>query len=132
VAIAAQRVDTAFTHLLEAGRPLRMPVAHGEGCYYADEATLDELERDGRVVFRYVDERGATAGPGHPDNPNGSLRAIAGVINAAGNVAGLMPHPERAAEAILGSDDGMGIIRSLVESAERASSTRDPIGMSAR
>ena len=97
-----------------------MPVAHGEGRYYADEATLDALERDGQVLFRYVDAAGAPAGPDDPANPNGSLRAIAGVLNAAGNVAGLMPHPERASEAILGSDDGMGIIRSLVESAARA------------
>ncbi len=120
VAIAAERVDTAFTHALEPRRVLRMPVAHGEGCYYADDATLDELEGRRQVLFRYVDADGADAQPGTPANPNGSLRAIAGVINATGNVAGLMPHPERAAEAILGSDDGMGIIRSLVESAARA------------
>ncbi len=120
VAIAAERLDTPFTHALDARRPLRMPVAHGEGRYYADEPTLEALERDGQVLFRYVDAAGAPAGPDDPANPNGSLRAIAGVLNAAGNVAGLMPHPERAAEAILGSDDGMGIIRSLVDSASRA------------
>jgi phosphoribosylformylglycinamidine synthase len=126
VSIAPERLDTAFTHSLDSPRPLRMPVAHGEGCYYADDATLDALERDGQVLFRYVDAAGTPAGPGGPagpgdaGNPNGSLRAIAGVLNREGNVAGLMPHPERAAEAILGSDDGMGIIRSLVESAGRA------------
>jgi phosphoribosylformylglycinamidine synthase subunit PurQ / glutaminase len=120
VRIAAERVETLFTHGLEVGRPLRMPVAHGEGCYYADETTLDALERDGQVLFRYVDAAGAPAGPRDPANPNGSLRAIAGVLNAAGNVAGLMPHPERASEAILGSDDGIGIIRALAESAARA------------
>ncbi len=120
VRIAAERVDTRFTHALEAGRPLRMPVAHGEGCYFGEDADLDALEAADGVIFRYVDAEGAVAGPGDPANPNGSLRAIAGVINAAGNVAGLMPHPERAAEAILGSDDGAGIIRSLVESAARA------------
>ena len=120
VAIAAERLDTRFTHALDARRPLRMPVAHGEGRYYADDVTLDALERDGQVLFRYVDGDGAPAGPDHPANPNGSLRAIAGVINAAGNVAGLMPHPERAAEAVLGSDDGLGIVRSIVESAARA------------
>ena len=119
VSIAPERLDTAFTHALDSLRPLRMPVAHGEGCYYADDATLDALERDGQVLFRYVDA-GSPAGPGDAGNPNGSVRAIAGVLNREGNVAGLMPHPERAAEAILGSDDGMGIIRSLVESAERA------------
>ncbi|HEY6013645.1 MAG TPA: phosphoribosylformylglycinamidine synthase subunit PurQ, partial [Candidatus Limnocylindrales bacterium] len=89
----------------------------------ADEVTLDALERDGQVLFRYVDATGADAQPGNPANPNGSLRAIAGVMNAAGNVAGLMPHPERAAEAILGSADGMGIVRSLVDSAARAAGT---------
>lgn len=120
VAIAALRDDTPFTRGVPLGTPLRMPVAHGEGCYFADEATLDQLERDGQVLFRYVDGDGAVAGPSDPANPNGSLRAIAGVLNAAGNVAGLMPHPERAAEAILGSDDGMGIIRSLVDSAAEA------------
>ena len=120
IAIAAERLDTRFTHALTGTGPLRMPVAHGEGRFYADEATLDALERDGQVIFRYVDGAGERAGPDDPANPNGSLRAIAGVMNAAGNVAGLMPHPERASEAILGSDDGFGIIRSLVDSASRA------------
>ena len=124
VTIAAERLDTPFTHAMDTRRPLRMPVAHGEGRFYADDATLEELERDGQVLFRYVDTAGAPAGPDDPANPNGSLRAIAGVMNAAGNVAGLMPHPERAAESILGSDDGMGIIRSFVESAARAASAR--------
>ncbi len=132
VAIAPERLDTAFTHALANGGALRMPVAHGEGCYYADDATLDALERDGRVLFRYVTAVGDPALPGDPANPNGSLRAIAGVMNAAGNVAGLMPHPERAAEAILGSDDGMGIIRSLVESAARATTAGTPVGAAAR
>jgi len=120
VAIAPERLDTPFTTALASRGALRMPVAHGEGCYFADEATLDALERDGQVLFRYVDADGNAAAPGDPANPNGSLRAIAGVLNKAGNVAGLMPHPERAAEAILGSDDGMGIVRSLVDSAARA------------
>jgi phosphoribosylformylglycinamidine synthase len=122
VVIAAERLDTPFTHALDARRPLAMPVAHGEGRFYADDATLDALERDGQVLFRYVDAAGAAAGPDDPANPNGSLRAIAGVMNRAGNVAGLMPHPERASESILGSEDGLGIIRSLVESAARAAS----------
>jgi phosphoribosylformylglycinamidine synthase subunit PurQ / glutaminase len=121
VAIAPERLDTPFTHALATHGPLRMPIAHGEGCYFADPATLDALERDGRVLFRYVDPDGATAAEDdRAANPNGSLRAIAGVLNDAGNVAGLMPHPERAAEAILGSDDGAAIIRSLVESAAKA------------
>jgi phosphoribosylformylglycinamidine synthase subunit PurQ / glutaminase len=94
-----------------------MPVAHGEGCYFADPAELDRLERDGQVLFRYADG----------SNPNGSLRDIAGVVNAAGNVAGLMPHPETAVEAVLGSDDGLGIIRSFVESAAERAAGAEPV-----
>lgn len=124
VHIAAERLDTPFTHALAAaGQPLRMPIAHGEGCYFGDEAALDALEADRGVLFRYVDVDGERAADDDREaNPNGSLRAIAGVVNARGNVAGLMPHPERAAEAILGSDAGAGIIRSLVDSAARAAS----------
>ena len=121
VTIAAERLDTPFTNRAGPRRPLHLPIAHGEGCYFADPATLDALERDGQVLFRYVHPDGSAAGEtGDTDNPNGSLRAIAGVMNGRGNVAGLMPHPERASEAILGSDDGFGIVRSLVESARRA------------
>ena len=119
VTIAPERLDTPFTHAIGERRPLRMPIAHGEGCYYADDATIDTLERDGQVLFRYVRPDGSAANGDGRANPNGSLRAIAGVMNARGNVAGLMPHPERASEAILGSDDGIGILRSLVESAAR-------------
>ena len=112
---------------MTAVRPLRMPVAHGEGCYVADDATLDAMEQDGRVLFRYVRADGSPAvDPADRANPNGSLRAIAGVCNAAGNVAGLMPHPERAAEAILGSDDGMAILDSLVRSAAARAAGRGP------
>jgi phosphoribosylformylglycinamidine synthase len=124
VRIAPERLDTPFTHALaRVGQPLRLPIAHGEGCYFGDDATLDALEAGDQVLFRYVDDAGARAADeDRRANPNGSLRAIAGVLNARGNVGGLMPHPERAAEAILGSDDGAGIIRSLVESAARAAS----------
>jgi phosphoribosylformylglycinamidine synthase len=98
-----------------------MPIAHGEGCYFADEATLDELEGEGQVLFRYVDADGRRAGAdGDAANPNGSLRAIAGVLNERGNVAGLMPHPERASDRLLGSDDGLPILRSLVQAAARS------------
>jgi len=121
VHIAATRADTSFTSMVEAGRSLRLPIAHGEGCYFADPAMLDELERDGRVLFRYVTEAGVPAVEGDlAANPNGSMRAIAGVMNAAGNVAGLMPHPERASERVLGSDDGLAILRSFVDAAGRA------------
>jgi phosphoribosylformylglycinamidine synthase len=124
VQITPERLDTPFTRSVPDRHPLRMPIAHGEGCYYADEATLTRLETEGRVLFRYARPDGRPAWTGDDAaNPNGSLRGIAGVLNEAGNVAGLMPHPERAAEAILGSDDGMLLIRSLVESAaERAGS----------
>jgi phosphoribosylformylglycinamidine synthase len=134
VSIAAERLDTPFTHALAAaGQPLRMPIAHGEGCYFADDPTLEALEADRQVLFRYVDAVGAPAPEDdRVSNPNGSLRAIAGVVSAAGNVAGLMPHPERAAEAILGSDDGAGIIRSLVESASRSASSGPAVAVAAR
>ena len=133
VAIAAERTDTPFTALLGERRALRMPVAHGEGCFYADEATLDELEANGQVLFRYVHPDGARAG-GEEDraNPNGSLRAIAGVMNAAGNVAGLMPHPETAVEAVLGSDDGLGIIASFVAAAVERQRAAEPAVVGAR
>ena len=102
-----------FTSGLEAGRALRIPVSHGEGNYYADAATLDMLEADDRVAFRYVD----AAGEATPEaNPNGSLRNIAGILNEGGNVLGMMPHPERACEALLGNDDGNAIWRSAVNS----------------
>jgi phosphoribosylformylglycinamidine synthase len=90
-----------------------MPVAHGEGCYFADEETLARLEGEGRVVFRYVGGDGAEA---EDANPNGSLHSIAGICNAGRNVVGMMPHPERACEAILGCEDG----RALFESAREA------------
>jgi len=130
VRIAAKRTDTPFTTFVEPGRPLRMPIAHGEGCYFADDATLDALERDGQVLFRYVDADAWPAADGDmASNPNGSLRAIAGVLNARGNVAGLMPHPERASERVLGSDDGLAILRSFVESARRAEHGGRPVAI---
>ena len=107
VRLAVERRDTAFTHAVREGMTLRMPIAHGEGAYWLPEADLDALEANGQVVFRYVAPEG---------NPNGSERAIAGVMNEGGNVCGLMPHPERASEALLGSDDGLVLMRSLVES----------------
>lgn len=130
VHIAAERLDTPFTHALAAaGEPLRMPIAHGEGCYFADDEALDRLDEDRRVLFRYVHAGGRRATDDDAEaNPNGSLRAIAGVLNDGGNVAGLMPHPERASEGILGSDDGAAILRSLVASAARAAVARAPIG----
>lgn len=108
VRLAVERRDTPFTRAVPAGMLLRMPVAHGEGCYYLPGDALARLEAAGQVLFRYAGPEG---------NPNGSLHDIAGVMDATGRVCGLMPHPERAAEAILGSDDGLLLLRSLVESA---------------
>jgi phosphoribosylformylglycinamidine synthase I len=95
---------------LEEGDRLRLPISHGEGRYVADAATLDELETSGRVVLRYVDASGAATAEA---NPNGSERSIAGIVNAGGNVLGLMPHPERAAESDIGGTDGLRLFHSL-------------------
>ena len=108
--IRVERTDTMYTRDYEAGQVLTLPLAHGEGNYQADEATLDRLEADDRVVFRYVDEGGETGGSG---NPNGSARDIAGIINEEGNVLGLMPHPERVVESILGGADGLPLFQSI-------------------
>jgi phosphoribosylformylglycinamidine synthase I len=110
VILRVENSDTAFTSGLRHGQLLRMPVAHGEGNYYADPATLSKLESEGRVIFRYVDKQGVVTAEA---NPNGSINGIAGIINERGNVLGMMPHPERAVEDILGSIDGGHIIRSL-------------------
>src|SRR5207302_2063211 len=96
------------------GQILRMPTAHGEGRYVCDEATLNELEASGRILFRYVDAHGVVNAEG---NPNGSQANIAGIANAGFNVMGIMPHPERASEKILGSADGRGVFESLVQAA---------------
>jgi len=92
------------------GELIRLPISHGEGRYAADDATLDELEAAGRVVLRYTDEMGRSTDAA---NPNGSARGIAGIVNAGGNVLGLMPHPERAAEVEVGGTDGLRLFRSL-------------------
>jgi phosphoribosylformylglycinamidine synthase len=112
VRLRVENTDTLFTHRYEAGQVLRMPIAHGEGRYVADRATLERLEDEGRVVFRYVDAHGE---PTTEANPNGSLHAIAGIVSAEGNVLGMMPHPERAVEPLLGSVDGLGIFHSVLE-----------------
>jgi len=110
VHLLVERADTVFTSEYAAGDVLRIPIAHGEGCYFADPELLDELEANGQVVFRYCSDDGLVS----PEaNPNGSARNIAGIINAGGNVLGMMPHPERAIEPLLGSTDGLGFFRSL-------------------
>lgn len=117
--VRVESTATPFTAGLRAGDILQMPIAHGEGAYLAPPETLDALEAGGRVVFRYCDARGRALPAA---NPNGSAAAIAGVANAAGNVVGLMPHPERASEAVLGSADG----RRLFESAAAWLASRRP------
>ncbi|HTI08898.1 MAG TPA: phosphoribosylformylglycinamidine synthase subunit PurQ [Puia sp.] len=92
------------------GRALKIPIAHGEGRYYADEKTLDELEAGGQVIYRYADENGVINGAG---NPNGALRNIAGICNKTRNVFGMMPHPERACSEALGNTDGKAILQAL-------------------
>ncbi len=108
---------TIFTSAASSGDVLQVPISHGEGNYYADRETLDLLEREHRVVFRYVTPQGEET-PGA--NPNGSRRNIAGIINERGNVLGMMPHPERAAGRLMGGEDGLVIWRSLIESGVRA------------
>jgi len=103
-----------FTRAGSIGQILRVPIAHGEGCYFADEKTLLELEDNNRIAFRYCDADGAVTAAA---NPNGSLRNIAGILNEAGNVLGMMPHPERACEERLGSADGRLIFESLLGAA---------------
>jgi phosphoribosylformylglycinamidine synthase len=102
---------TPFTSAYRAGEIVRIPIAHGEGRYVCDDATLQELESNNRVLFRYVSPEGKVDPAA---NPNGSLAAIGGIANARFNVVGMMPHPERCAEKILGSADGLGVFKSLL------------------
>jgi phosphoribosylformylglycinamidine synthase len=97
--------SSPFTHRATKGQRLTIPVAHGEGCYIADEKTLDELRAEDRITLRYL------------DNPNGSLRHIAGILNQQRNVMGMMPHPERVADPLMGGTDGLTILQSLVHAA---------------
>jgi phosphoribosylformylglycinamidine synthase len=119
VTIRVETVNTPFTCQARVGQTLTVPVAHGEGCYFADAATLTALKRDDRIVFRYV------------DNPNGSLDDVAGVCSEGRNVIGMMPHPERASDALLGSADGRVVLESMIHSfaaqARNAASGRAPV-----
>jgi phosphoribosylformylglycinamidine synthase len=111
VLLRVESDSTIFTRDYEVGQVLRMPIAHAEGNYHADQETLDRLEEEGRVLFRYVDASGEATDDA---NPNGSARNIAGIVNEEGNVMGVMPHPERAVEEILGSVDGLGLFSGLL------------------
>jgi phosphoribosylformylglycinamidine synthase len=110
VFLRTERTDTAFTNAVQKS-VLRIPIAHGEGAYFADNETITELESEGRVLFRYADANGNIS---EEANPNGSIKNIAGVMNKQGNVFGMMPHPERAADAVLGKTDGIAFFESLV------------------
>ncbi|WP_207476358.1 phosphoribosylformylglycinamidine synthase subunit PurQ [Arenibaculum pallidiluteum] len=112
VGLRVENVESDFTRGYEAGQRIHIPVAHHDGNYFADEATLDRLEGEGRVAFRYVDEDGEPTADG---NINGSARNIAGILNESRTVLGLMPHPERAVEPLHGGTDGQPFFRSLVE-----------------
>jgi phosphoribosylformylglycinamidine synthase I len=112
VHIRVEQTDTPFTSAAQRGQILTIPIAHNDGNYTCDEATLADLEKNRQVVFRYTTPAGANDGAG---NPNGSMNNIAGICNRERNVAGLMPHPERAVESALGSDDGLVVFKSMVE-----------------
>jgi phosphoribosylformylglycinamidine synthase I len=112
VYIRVEQTDTPFTNAAQKGQILKMPIAHNDGNYTCDDATLAELEKNRQVVFRYTAPDGGDDATG---NPNGSMANIAGVCNRERNVAGLMPHPERAVESALGSSDGIVILGSMVE-----------------
>ena len=112
VTLRVEVADSAFTHGCPEGTLLRMPIAHGEGCYVADPKTLRELNQERRVIMRYANDQGEIV----PEaNPNGSIENIAGICNRAGNVFGLMPHPDRACDARLGSADGRLIFESMMQ-----------------
>jgi len=111
VRIRVENADTMFTNLYERGEVLRVPIAHGDGRFVATPDVLDQLEGEGRVIFRYADASGdVSAGA----NPNGSERDIAGIISEGGNVLGMMPHPERACSPLLGSSDGVRLLESIL------------------
>lgn len=115
VHLRVETTDTPFTAACQAGQVLKMPIAHMDGNYFAGEATLRELERNHQIIFRYATPAGEIVDDAEA-NPNGALANIAGICNRERNVLGLMPHPERASEALMGSTDGLAIFQSLVQS----------------
>jgi phosphoribosylformylglycinamidine synthase subunit PurQ / glutaminase len=111
VPLRVERADLPWTQNYQAGQVIELPIAHGEGCYYADAETLAQLEVNRQVVFRYCDGTGESS---PESNPNGSLNHIAGICNEQGNVLGLMPHPERASDSMLGCTDGLLLFQALI------------------
>ena len=114
VFVRVETTDSPFTNAAQPGQVLRIPIAHGEGCYFAEPAVIAELEREHRVLVRYSTQDGKVTTTA---NPNGSVGNIAGICNAGRNIFGLMPHPERASESALGSEDGRVIFESILRSA---------------
>ena len=112
VNLRVENADTAFTQAYQQGQVLRIPISHGEGRFFVDEGALAELEAAGRVAFRYCTSVGEVTAAA---NPNGSLNNIAGIVSERGNVLGMMPHPERACEALMGGEDGLPLWRSLLD-----------------
>jgi phosphoribosylformylglycinamidine synthase len=123
VYVRVENAATPFTSRCESGQVLKIPIAHADGSYYTDEVTLSQLKANAQVVFRYCTPDGRVT----PEaNPNGSLDNIAGIKNADGNVLGLMPHPERCAESVLGNEDGKLIFLSMLDALEKAKGQGDP------
>ena len=112
--LKVERNDLPWTKHYQAGEVITIPIAHGEGCYYADAETLKSIEANRQVLFRYSDANGNV---NDAVNPNGSLNNIAGICNERGNVLGMMPHPERSADSAIGATDGLGLFKGLIESA---------------
>ncbi len=117
--LRVENTETPFTSALKKGEVLDIPIAHGEGSYFADEATLRELNANHQVLLRYADASGAVTDAA---NPNGSLENIAGICNHSRNVFGLMPHPERVCDAFLGGTDGRAIFQSMIDTLSKTSS----------
>lgn len=113
VPVRVERTDLAWTQAYQVGQVITLPIAHGEGCYYADQATLNQLQANQQILFRYCTANGEID---TTTNPNGSLENIAGICNAQGNVVGMMPHPERASDATLGYTDGLKLFQGLLTS----------------
>ena len=111
VPLTIERTDSPWTNQYEQGQVITLPIAHGEGCYFADDDTLKQLEDHNQILFRYCDREG---NPSESANPNGSVHNIAGICNQTGNVLGMMPHPERAADESLGNTDGLALFQSVI------------------
>ena len=118
VNLRVESADSPFTNSCDVGDVLAVPISHGEGNYYADDSTLDSMEQNGQIIFRYSDAEGEIT---ERSNPNGSRRNIAGICNLERNVLGMMPHPERCCDPLVGGEDGLAIFRSILDFTERVS-----------